>query len=162
MLGEYLNFIVSRSGANLPRTPPRPLTPAAISQRRLASPDPCSQSAILTICACLLAQGGQSTPMQSMGRRARGSQRVHSSGAMFQVAITTGTRDSERLGAGSVDKERSHHHRSSEHLPQPHARHVSRHGEVGSASRAHLGPWISQVVSLKLFLRKLPVLRTYD
>ena len=29
MLGEYLNFIVSRSGANLPRTPPRPLSPAA-------------------------------------------------------------------------------------------------------------------------------------
>ena len=66
MLGEYLNFIVSRSGANLPRTPPRPLTPAAISQRRLASPDPCSQSAILTICACLLAQGCQSTPMESI------------------------------------------------------------------------------------------------
>ena len=28
-LGEYLNLIVSRSGANLPRTPPRPLSPAA-------------------------------------------------------------------------------------------------------------------------------------
>ena len=66
MLGEYLNFIVSRSGANLPRTPPRPLTPAAISQRRLASPDPCSQSAILTICACLLAQGCQSTPKETI------------------------------------------------------------------------------------------------
>ena len=39
MQGEYLNFIVSRSDANLPRTPPRPLSPAAISQRRLASPD---------------------------------------------------------------------------------------------------------------------------
>ena len=66
MLGEYLNFIVSRSGANLPGAPPRPLSPAAISQRRLASPDPCSQSAILTIRACLLAQGCQSTPMESI------------------------------------------------------------------------------------------------
>ena len=28
-LGGYLNFTVSRSGANLPRTPPRPLSPAA-------------------------------------------------------------------------------------------------------------------------------------
>ena len=70
MLGEYLNYMVSRSGVNLPRTPPRTLTPAAISQRRLApglaSPDPCSQCAILTICACLLAQGCQPTPMVSI------------------------------------------------------------------------------------------------
>jgi len=72
-LAKHLDFAVHRSGANLPRTPPRPFHQLLLLLGRSALPiaqsllQPCSRRANLTFCTCLLAAGmAQSTSMVSI------------------------------------------------------------------------------------------------